>query len=165
MATSENKDLNKIREQIKVILRGVTGIGVVHDRIRLATDMTKMLNLFKDAEGRINTIMFRREKMVKKSISLGAPKMRAHVFLFIVIMGFKDEHGTELIFDDLLTDIEETFDGYDDLNGTCMACDQDFGPMADLSGMQIDLIEPRMFGGALCHYAEMRLQVVERHNT
>jgi hypothetical protein len=165
MATTQDKDLNKIREQIKVILQGVTGIGVVHDRIRMAIDTAKMLNLFKDSDGRINTIMFRREKMIKRSLSLGAPKVRAHVFLFIVIRGFNDAQASELEFDDLLTDIEERFDSYDDLNGACMSCDMDTGPMADLSGMQIDVIEPRMFGSVLCHYAEMRLQVVERHAT
>jgi hypothetical protein len=157
--------LDDIREQIKVILQGVPGIGVVHDHERLAVDINKMLKLFQTADGTINTVMFRREKMAKKSLSLGAPKQRAHVFIFRAIRGLQDEQATELIFDTLLTAIEETFDAHDDLNGTCESCDMDFGPMAGLSGMQIDLSENRMFGGVLCHYAELRLQVVERHTT
>ena len=163
MATSADKELNKIREQIKAILQGVTGGGVIHSYERLAVDMNKMVNLFKDADGKINTIMFRREKMVKKSISLGGMKMRAHIFVFRVIRALKDAQASELMFDDYLTDIEEAFDAHDDLNGTCMSCDMDYATMADLSGMQIDLIENRMIGGVLCHYAELRLQVVERH--
>lgn len=157
--------VNAIREQIKVILQGVPGVGVVHDRIRWASEAQKMLNLFKDSEGRINAVMFRRDKMAKTSVSLEAQKMRAHVWLIIVIRAFSDEKSSELEFDDLLTEIEERFDDYDTLNGTCMSCDMAYGPMADQSNIQIELVEPRMFGGVLCHYAELRLQTVERHET
>ena len=155
--------LDDIREQIKVILQGVPGIGVVHDYYRWATDERKLLSLLQDADGRINAVMFRREKMAKSSLSWGGMELRAHVFAFRCLMGLKDDQATGLLFDALLTGIEEAFYGHEDLNGTCMSIDQDFGPMAGQCGIQVDLVEDRSIGGVLCHYAELRLQVVERH--
>jgi hypothetical protein len=152
--------LPQIREQIKVILAGVPGIGVVHDYDRLAIDYNKMLDLFKDADGRINTVMFRREKMAKRSTI--TPRELAHIFLIRAIMGLKDAEATGIIFDDLLTAIEQEFDKYEDLNGTCLTTiGLDWGPMAGQAGVQIDLIEERMFGNVLCHYAELRLCALE----
>ena len=154
--------LPQIREQIKVILAGVPGIGVVHDYRRRAVDWSKMLDLFKDSTGKINACMFAREKMAKKSATIGgAPLERAHIFMFHTIMGLKDGEGTGIIFDDLLTAIEEEFEEHLDLNGTCLTTIPDWGPMAGMAGMQIDLAEERMFGNVLCHYAELRLCALE----
>jgi hypothetical protein len=155
-------NLPAMREQKKVILAGVPGIGVVHDYNRLAVDFGKMLNLFKDADGRINGCMFAREKTAKRLATIGgAPQEKAHVFLIRAIMGLKDDQATGIIFDELLTAIEEKFEDYYDLNGTCLTTIPDWGPMAGQAGVQIDLIEERMFGNVLCHYAEMRLCALE----
>jgi hypothetical protein len=162
------RKLADIREQIKVILKGVPNIGAVHDRTRLAVDWNTFINRFKDPEsGRINGIMFYRERMVKRSISLGlgVPKERGHIFLFRAIMGMKDEDETGILFDEHLTDIEEAFEDNYTLNGTCMTTTPGWGPMEGKSEMQIDLIDERMFGNVLCHYAEMRLCAIERHAT
>ena len=89
--------LDDIREQIKVILQGVPGIGVVHDYYRWATDERKLLSLLQDADGRINAVMFRREKMVKRKITIGTgPLERAHVWLICCIEGLKDDQATGL---------------------------------------------------------------------
>jgi hypothetical protein len=156
--------LPQIREQIKVILAGVSGIGVVHDYDRLAIDYNKMLNLFKDADGRINTVMFRREKMAKRTITLGQNKERIHVFVIKVIMGLNDAQATGITFDDLLAAIEKAFNPHPTLNGTCRALFSDWGPLAGVSGAQIDISEDRLFAGVLCHYGELRLPVVERND-
>jgi hypothetical protein len=154
--------LPAIREQIKTILSGVPGIGVVFDYNRLAVDYGKMLALFKDTDGRINTVMFAREKMAKRITTIGgAPQEKAHIFLIRAIMGLRDDQATGILFDDQLTAIEENFEEHIDLNGSCLTTIPDWGPMSGLAGVQIDLSEERMFGNVLCHYAELRLCALE----
>jgi hypothetical protein len=155
-------NLPSIREQIKVILSGIPGIGVVHDYNRLALEYSKMLALFKDADGRINTCMFAREKTLKRTILIGgAPQEKAHIFLFRKIMGLHDAEATAIIFDDHLTAIEEEFEKHEDLNGSCLTTIPDWGQLNGLAGIQIEVNTERNFGGVLCHYAEMRLCAIE----
>jgi hypothetical protein len=156
--------LPQIREQIKVILSGVPGIGVVHDYERLAADWNKFLDLCKDANGRINACMFRRGKMAKKTITIGQNKERIHVFVIRIIMGLNDAQATGITFDDLLDAVEKVFDQYPTLNGTCRALFADWGPMAGLSGAQLEISEDRIFAGVLCHYGEIHLAIVERND-
>ncbi|MGD0020828.1 MAG: hypothetical protein ABSC54_00850 [Smithellaceae bacterium] len=146
--------LTDIREQIKVILSGVPDIGMVHDYTRLAVDYTTVLNFFKTPDGQFKGVMFAREKMAKER---GSSWARAHVFVFRAIMALNDGKQSGIQFDGMLDAIEREFEKYDDLNGTCSTCMPDFGPMAGHAGMQITIIEERMFGNVLCHYAEMRL--------
>lgn len=156
--------LSGIREQIKVILQGVPGIGIVHDYDRLAVDWNTFLGRCKDATGKINACMFRREKMAKKTITIGQHKERIHVFVLRVVMGLADAQASGVIFDDLLDAVEKGFDPYPTLNGACRQIFAEWGPLADVSGVQIDISEDRMFGGVLCHYGELRLAVVERND-
>ena len=45
--------LADIREQIKIILSTVSGIGVIHEYERFADTWTKFLDFFKDENGKI----------------------------------------------------------------------------------------------------------------
>lgn len=152
--------LAAIREQIKVILSTVEGIGVVHDHERLATEWNKYLDLFKDADGRINGWMFALEKSQKAQVSQGEQE-EARVFIFRGFMGLKDAGDTGLLFEDLVDRVQSIFDDYETLNDTCLTINPDWGPMSGAMGYQIDLIEPRMFGNVLCHYHEGRLCAIE----
>lgn len=156
--------LGEIREQIKTVLGSVSGIGIVHDHDRFTTNNQKMLDYFKDASGRINTCMFRREKMSKKTITIGQNKERIHVFAIRVIMGLNEAQDTGTIFDDLLDSVEKVFDSKQTLNGTCRSLSPEWGPIAGISGAQIDISEDRIFAGVLCHYGELHLAVVERNS-
>lgn len=148
--------LADIREQIRVILAGVPGIGVVHDYERLSADWNKFLDQYKDADGRINGCAFAREKWQERQETIGETEI-AHVFVFRRIMGLKDGEATGILFDDNLEAIRAAFREEKTLNDTCRTIDPDWGPMDGAVGVQGDLIEPRMFGGVLCHYAELRL--------
>lgn len=158
--------LDDIREQIKVILQGVSGIGVVHDYHRWATDERKLINLFQNVDGRINAVTFRREKMAKRKIIIGTgPLERVHVWQIRCVMGLKDDQATGLVFDALLAGIEEAFDGNNNLNGTCLTINPEWGPMSGIAGVQIDSIEEIMLAKTvLCHYAELHLCTVERND-
>jgi len=153
-----------IREQIKVILTGVSGIGVVHEYERLAIDWKTVLDRFKDAAGRINGCMFRRQRMAKRTITIGQNKERVHVYAVRLIMGLNDAQATGLAFDDLLDAAEKAFDANPTLNGTCRSLSPEWGPMAGASGAQIEISEDRIFANILCHYGELHLAVVERNN-
>ena len=153
-------ELAAIREQIKAILQGVPGIGIVHDYERLTTDWTVFLGRFKDADGRINGCTFAREKRVKQQSTMGETE-KAHIIAFRRVMGVKDSDATGIIFDDHLEVLADAFDDYETLNGVCRTINPDWGPMADVVGLQIDMIGIHEFGKVLCHYAECRLCVIE----
>jgi hypothetical protein len=148
-----------IREQIKTKISVVPGIGVVHDFERLAKDWNKLLDFYKDGDGRINGCAFAKEKRVKGYGVSGQPEL-AYVFKFIRIMGLKDTDATGITFDDHLELLGNAFDGDETLNQTCLTINPDWGPMQNMRGLQIDIIEPRMFSSVLCHYAECRLGVL-----
>jgi hypothetical protein len=152
--------LADIREQIKVVLAGVPGIGVVHDRERFANEWGKFLNLFKDANGRINGCMFSRESRRRVQQTIGETE-KAHVFVFRRFMAVKDSDETGIIFDDHLEELADAFDDYETLNDTCRTINPDWGPMEGAVGLQIELSEIRMVGTVLCHYAECKLCVIE----
>lgn len=161
---SLDKSLADIREQIKTILGTIPGNGIVHDRDRFTVNQQKMLDYFQDATGRINTCMFRRIKMAKRTITIGQNKERIHIFAIRFVKGLNEKEGTGPIFDDLLDAAEKIFNQYPTLNGTCRALFADWGPMAGVSGAQLEISEDRVFAGVLCHYGELHLPVVERND-
>jgi len=152
--------LAAIREQIKVIMQSVPGIGIVHDYERWSNDWNKFLDRYKDVDGRINGCTFAREKRPKTQATIGETE-KAHIFVIRRIMGLKDSEATGIIFDDHIEVLGDAFDDFDTLNNTCRTINPDWGPMTDAVGLQVEIIEPRMFGGILCHYAELRLCVIE----
>ena len=149
----------EIREQNKTIISAVPGIGVVHDYERLATDWNKFLSFYKVADGRINGFAFTKEKRLNGYSTGGIPEL-AYVFKFIRIMGLEDAKASGIIFDDHLEDLGDAFADYETLNGTCLTINPDWGPLQNYRGLQIEVIEPRMFSNVLCHYAECRLGVL-----
>lgn len=151
--------LPDIRQQIKTIISRVEGIGIVHDRARLSSDWNKFLNLFQDTDGLINGCMFSVEKRQKRQSTMGEEEI-AYVFVFRRFMGMRDEDATGIVFEDHIEDMAGAFNEYEDLNGTCRTINPDWGEMSGAIGLQIDIIEPRMIGNVLCHYAESRLCVI-----
>lgn len=152
--------LKDIREQIKVILCGVSGIGVVHDYMRFSNNWGKFISLFKDADGKINGWMFTRKK-TPKSLQTKGDSNRTHHFVLYGFYALQDDQESEIVFQDLIEAIDAKFASYDTLNGTCFCCSptQDAQDKAD--GIQVDVVEVRMFGDVLCHYAELSLYVQE----
>lgn len=154
-------NLADIREQIRVILAGVPGIGVVHDYERLSTDWNKYLDLYKDSGGRINGWTVSRFKTPERTHSQGGGMTRTHQFIIRGIYGLKDADATELAFQDLVEAICVAFRAADTLNGACFTCTPTEGAPDGAAGIQVEIVEPRMFGGVLCHYAELHLYAQE----
>lgn len=154
--------LADIREQIKTILSGVSGIGVVHDYERWSADWKKFLDLFRaeddDGTKRINGWMFARKSTAEKLIT-AAEYQRVYTFRIQGLYGLKDAEETGKTFQSLIEAVCDAFRENYNLNNTCETTSPDFGQLAGRSGMQVETIEQQMFGGVLCHYCDLLLGV------
>lgn len=148
--------LADIREQIKVILQGVPGIGIVHDYERMSADANKFIGLYKDVDGRINSWTITRTATPERWFS-NRDYERVYEMALRGYYGLQDAAASEIVFQDRIEAICDEFRGNDTLNGTCETTCPEFGGMTGLSGLQVGIIEPRMFGNVLCHYGELRL--------
>ena len=150
--------LADIREQTKTILSGVSGIGVVHDYDRLAVDVATLKKFFQDSEGRINGWTIAREATPERWLT-NIDYERVFEMTIRGYYGLQDAAASEIVFQDLIEAICDKFRGNDTLNGTCETICPEFGNMVGKSGLQVAVVEPRMFGSILCHYVELRLGV------
>lgn len=153
--------LPKIRLQIKNILSKVRGVGKIYDYERWATTWEELINLFRDSKNNINVWMITRRKTNKYILAQGGEDTRIHLFIIKGIMGLNDKRGTEKIFQDLIEDIVEKFDSYDTLNNSAWSICPVSGVGKLTSGIQVEVVEPRMFGSVLCHFCELHLFVQE----
>ena len=148
-----------IRTQIKTILEGVTGIGVVHDYERWAKDWSQFLTFFKSGSV-INGWTVTRTRTEERALC-GNQNEQVHVFVIRGYYAVDDSAATEKTFQDLIETIRTTFRTNYTLNGACETTNPEWGSMAGKSGIQADVIEPRMFFGVLCHYCELSLGAQE----
>lgn len=138
-----------IRTAIYNILNGVTDIGKVYDYERWAADWTTFINLFKTTIGGVDQIRgweIGRRSAPEKLFTMGL-NLRDHVYVLRGYMGVNDSNATEKTFNNLIESIADAFRSNDRLN--------DAAESHDL--IQADIIEFRVFGGVLCHYAELSL--------
>ncbi len=149
---------SSIRSQIYTIFAAVPNIGKVYDYERWAVDWAAFINLFKATIGGVDQIRGweigrRSYKESRKTLGIGnSGNEGVHGYLIRGYMAINDAAETEKTLNALMETGAEAFRGNKTLNG--VAIDHDF--------LQVDLIEPRTFGGILCHYAEVSLIVYER---
>lgn len=137
-----------LRAQIKNILSGITGVGKVHDYERFTADTAKFLSFFKDGiSGKIFGWEITREGVKHERIT---QKIKAtHTFVIKGYYGLQDAVGTEKLFNAVI-----------DLIGQAFINTQIPGSQGH-SLPQVSNVGARTFGGVLCHYAEIRLDVSE----
>ncbi len=136
-----------IRTQIYTILSGVTNIGKVYDYERWIIDWGTFINLFKDSEGKILGWDIGR----KAPITEDETSIKKHTYSIKGYMGLKDADGTEKDFNELIESVASAFRSNKMLNGSALG--HDF--------IQVEILDVRMFGGVLCHFAELTLTVYE----
>ena len=147
-----------IRAQIYVILSGVTDIGKTYDYERWAADWGTFINFFKTTIGGVDQVRgweIGRRSATEKKIVIGigaASQEKTHVFVIRGFLGVNDASATEKTFNALIEAIAKAFRTNKTLNGT--ATNHDY--------IQAEVIDTRMFGGVLCHHAELTLTVYER---
>ena len=142
--------LADIRGQIVTILSAVTGIGTVHAYERWAADWTGFLTHFKTESNKINGWTVSRRKTESDRDTMPTLN-RKHRFVMRGYYGLKDSAATELTFQALVEGVQDAFESQYLLGGTVI----NSGPV------QVLVIEQRMFGSVLCHYAECRLCTLE----
>jgi hypothetical protein len=148
-----------IRTQIYTILGNVANIGKVYDYERWAADWTTFINLFKTTIGAVDQIRgweISRRGGPAEDIAYGVIEVPHH-FLIRGFMGVSDADATEKTFNTLIESVRTAFLTKDTLNGTCRTIRYE-----GKAGIQVDLIESRMFGSVFCHYTELSLYLVER---
>ncbi|HNR12060.1 MAG TPA: hypothetical protein PKM59_01970 [Thermodesulfobacteriota bacterium] len=149
------------RLQIKTILSTVAGIGRVHEYERWAKDITKFKALYQDADKRINGWTITRSSSGQRE---GASMTVNTSDLFIIrgYYGVEDEAASELAFQDLIESIRIAFQNKWNLNGYAESLSPDFGPGAVGSGVQVRVVDYRLFFGILVHYCELVLGVQDQ---
>ena len=171
MASSSYKEIGKA---IADELRQVPGIGQVHEFQRYAHDLAKYLGFFRASgnggAARLLGWMVTRESASEGLGSAAAPgsfvpagtNRRVHTFLLFGVMGLEDGTATELEFQDL---IEAVCDRFRD-NSVLQLLDAEgkrrVATLERLQPPQLDAVDVRQFGAALCHAAEIRIQAIER---
>lgn len=147
--------------EVKIIVEGVSGIGMVHDYVRFAKRWKAVLDAFKTGGDIINATMISRASSSSIQRTVGE-KERAHVFTIDSVYGLADANASEKTFQTL---IESQYAAIEDYEGAWnlmgITSHPDWGPMSGAVGMQVDMIDIRLFGDILCHYAACRLCVVE----
>jgi hypothetical protein len=147
-----------IRNAVKAKVEGVEGVGMVHGRSRLATNWKKYIErFFYEATGRIQGAEITRTGF---SEHRATAFFRHHKFVIRVFLGFQDEAATEEIFQPLIDEICEVFR----TAAPGAAWIYGDGDNPEASPAQAAVIDERMFGDVLCHYAEIQLSVTERIN-
>ena len=140
-----------IRQQIYTTLAAVPNVGRVYDYERWAVNWDKFIELFKDsASGRILGWEICRSRMGAQKISTREEE-HTHEFTMRGYMAVKDADATEKLFNAVIEAIGAAFRNNHTLNDTCI----DAGPLS------VEILDTRMFGGVLCHYAELKLPAVE----
>lgn len=149
------------RLQIKTILSTVAGIGRVHEYERWAKDITKFKALYQDSDNRINGWTITRQASGQRE---GASMTVETSDLFVIrgYYGVEDDAASELVFQELVENISIAFRSAWNLNGYAESLSPDFGPGAVGSGVQVRVVDYRLFFGILVHYCELVLGVQDQ---
>ena len=139
-------DESGIRTAIYTTLSGVTNIGKVYDYDRWAADWATFINLFKTTISGMPQI---RGWEISRTgpVPNDTTSVRSHTYTIRGYMSLDDSAATEKTFNALIEAIYDAFLAAPDLNYAALGHD----------GIQVDVIEARMFGSVLCHYTELRL--------
>jgi hypothetical protein len=143
-----------IRTAIYNAVNGVTNSGVVHDYERWASEWSAFLDLFKTTIS--GTAQIRGWEVAYRGWQPDEPRefdginLRRHRWLVMGYLGHKDSTATEKTMSTLAELVGDTL--------------KDDATLKGLSFYAIEpvlLFEPRTYGGALCHYAELTLEIAE----
>lgn len=137
---------------IKALLETVSGIGIVHKSQRLTTDWTSFVKQFVDDDGFINGWTISR-RTSPETYKTNTQAERKYTFVIRGFRGVQDaaEPHSELVFQELVEAVCDVF-----------RADYDLGEACEFHGpLQVNVVDYRMFGGVLCHYAEAELTAQE----
>ena len=134
----------EILEQTLAIAAAVDGAGVGHRYQRWAAHYDQFLALFKDAGGKVNGFCITRDKAAEKTAT-ASHNERIHRLRLRFYRGLNDADASELVFQQYIDATCAAFRSKRTLNGAA----------SDTTPVQAEVIDVRMFGGVLCHFAEL----------
>lgn len=146
-----------IRAEIVSVMQGITDIGVVVGRRRLARSEKELIDKFGFKTGgktyvRGWTVMRTSTPEEIRTAGGGGTNYRLHTYTIDGYWSFKDAEDSESDFQAMVETICDTFRPLATLNGKASRV----GPP------QVNEVGHRVFGDALVHYAELELTVTER---
>jgi hypothetical protein len=153
--------LSDIISAIKTKVETAVPTAKVYGYERWSPRWDGMLALFKTDTDLINAWMITRIQTESERTAYDT-RRRAHVFRLRGVYGLDDSENTEATFQAQIEAIDAAFSLDDETMGDAVTTIRPyFGPMSGIDGTQIDSVDVRMFGNVLCHYAELRLGVIE----
>lgn len=151
----------QIRTAIVTTLSSVMDVGVVHDRERYAVDQARLKQLYWST--RLNQLRgwYVRRLQTSEFGELRQTSVERIRWRLVGLMTFDDAAASELVFDELLERVRDTFRVDDTLGGTVAQCSiPEDGGGATESAIQIEDSGPAMFAGVLCHVARLGLNTI-----
>ena len=139
-----------IRASLFTILKAIAGIGKCYDYTRWNNDWGKFIELFKDSTGKILGWELGRAAVQSTYLS-NADGEETHAFIIRGYMAVNDAQTSEKVFNAKIETIRATFRRNYTLNDTVHM----------VSPVSAQVIDQRVFGSVLCHYAELRIDVTE----
>ena len=143
--------LATIRTQLKVILEGVTGIGIVHDYERHAKDWSTYLSFYKKPGTSVINGWQITRRATREEEHAATQTYRFHTMVIHGFYSLDDSAASEKTFQDLIEAISTAIRQNATLNGAA------FHALPP----NIAVVEQRMFGDVLVHYCEMTVDVEE----
>ena len=144
----------EIRNQIVADLNTIAAIGNVHAYERYSTRQSDLQNLYL-YNGQLRGWYVRRVRRIERSPDLGRYTVD-QPWRIRGFMALDDANQSELVFDDLVDAVVDTFRADDTLNSLIDSC-----IIENQAGAQVEDAGPVMFAGVLCHSA--RLLLTTRH--
>ncbi len=152
---------SSILSDIKTKMEAVTDIGKVYDYYRWNNNPSTFISLFAyTPSGGGKHIRGWEITRVQVPEHKAGAYFRHHKFKIAGYLALKDVDATDKTFQVLIDKICEKFRTADPPSGATWYYMNGDNP-GD-SPCQVDIIEARMFGDVLCHYAEISLSITER---
>lgn len=153
-------DLTTIRSAIMAKLQSIPEIGRVHDHERFARGEKEFREMY-ESGGRILGWHLRRVSTRQVSLCMDDPGITSETHTweirgFMALSDAADASASEIVLDELIEAIRETFREDDTLGGVVTTCVTEAG-----AGVQLEDSGPVMFAGVLCHSARMALRTMQ----
>lgn len=143
--------LSALMLAVQSILVGVTGITPLVYRYEPWAAQASAVRTAFVHQGRVQAWTISRRSTAERHLATGHENERTYTVILRAYYALANEGQTEGAFQQTLEAVCNAFRLLPGLNGTA----------ATSEPLQIDLVEPRVFCEVLCHYAELRLEVLE----
>ena len=142
-----------VRARLDTVVSAVSGIQNVYDYERHTANWSAMLDLFKTSADKWHGWTISCQSIAQQWHEISADNiLRTYTYKIRGYYAFDDSAGSEKVFMVIVEDVLEALDADSTLQGATYLL---------VPASQLTIYEPRFFGGVLCHYAEITMEVQE----